>query len=113
MRDAEHGARAEARDVADQVRADAGRLKPTFDRINIAQPGIELAAKIVHRALALARRDAAERRPDAGGRDATGAPLRAGRATGARGERGDGIFDGAQDVVEVLNRRRGQFRAPR
>ena len=101
LRDADHGARAEARDVADQVRADAGRLKPAFDRINVADAGIQLTAKIVDRALALAGRDAAERRPDAGGRDATGAPLPTGRATGARGERGDGVFDGVQDVVEV------------
>ena len=101
LRDAEHGARAEARDVADQVRADAGRLKPTFDRINIAQPGIQLAAKIENPALWLGstrRRRAPPRcrRPRRNRR-----PPREGRATGARGEREDGIFDGVQDVVEV------------
>ena len=101
LRDADHRAPAKARDVADQVSADAGRLKPAVDRSDIADAGIQLAAKIVDRALALARRDAAERRPDAGGRDATGAPLPASHAASARGQRGEGVFDGVQNVVEV------------
>ena len=89
LRDAEHGARAEARDVADQVRADAGRLKPgTFDRINIAQPVFNWPQKLSTEpwpwldatppSAARCRRPRRNRRP-----------LRAGRATGARGERGD------------------------
>ena len=102
LRDADHRAPAKARDVADQVSADAGRLKPAVDRSDIADAGIQLAAKVLTTEpwpwLAATPPSAA---PMPAGSNATGAPLPASHAASARGQRGEGVFDGVQNVVEV------------
>src|SRR5208283_4721692 len=101
LRNADHGACAETRNVAQEVGADSRSLQPALDRAHVADAGRQLATKIVDRALALARRDSAESRADAGGCDTASAAFGAGRAAGAGRERRDSVLDRVHDVVEI------------